>query len=201
MKTFITPKNAQITKIDGEVQLSTDLKIINLGLGDQLIAGESLAMEEGASLTLKYADGMTQVLTFNDLTEAQAVDNKVTDNAIDALLEATENNEATTADEQEIAALQSLIESGEGDLDLPATAAGTANSGGGTGFTSVDRTAGETLASAGFDTDGLANQAPDVFDQTENNGIIPVELFAPSITFNQDIKSSMPLKQENKPLL
>ena len=187
MKTFITPKNAQITKIDGEVQLSTDLKIINLGLGDQLIAGESLAMEEGASLTLKYADGMTQVLTFNDLTEAQAVDNKVTDNAIDALLEATENNEATTADEQEIAALQSLIESGEGDLDLPATAAGTANSGGGTGFTSVDRTAGETLASAGFDTDGLANQAQDVFDQTENNGIIPVELFAPSITFNQDI--------------
>ena len=48
MNNFVTPKNAQIVKIDGHIELATDLKILKLALGDQLIAGESLALSQGA---------------------------------------------------------------------------------------------------------------------------------------------------------
>ncbi len=189
MNNFVTPKNAQIVKIDGHIELATDLKILKLALGDQLIAGESLALSQGASVTLQYADGTVESLTFSGLNESQFLTNNRQEDSIDEIIAATEQPTALASNDDlnEIAAIQDLIESGEGDLDLPATAAGGNASEGGTGFTSIDRTADETLATAGFDTSALINAIPTVNQQSESTSEQAIaQLFAPAISFIQD---------------
>ena len=192
MNNFVTPKNAQIVKIDGHIELATDLKILKLALGDQLIAGESLALSQGASVTLQYADGTVESLTFSGLNESQFLTNNRQEDSIDEIIAATEQPTALVSNDDlnEIAAIQDLIESGEGDLDLPATAAGGNASEGGTGFTSIDRTADETLATAGFDTSALINAIPTVNQQSESTSEQAIaQLFAPAISFIQDSNS------------
>ncbi|WP_298441142.1 VCBS domain-containing protein, partial [uncultured Ferrimonas sp.] len=68
-------------------------------------------------------------------------------------------------EDDEISAIQQLLEQG-GDLDeLPATAAGNTEAEGSDSFVSVSRTGAETIAQAGFETSGPAAVAAPAFAQ------------------------------------
>jgi hypothetical protein len=158
MENYTNPQNAQIVSITGEAR--TDSSPVLLQIGDVIESGTSLSLTQGSEVVLALEDG-TQQRIF--ITEGeQALEVQVENIAVIGNAAVQENTDINNV-QDEIAAIQNLIASEEGDVELPETAAGQVGNEG-TDFVTVDRTGDETLAAAGFETTELQNDLPDSED-------------------------------------
>ncbi|MFB0979300.1 MAG: retention module-containing protein, partial [Alteromonadaceae bacterium] len=148
MENFIVPNNAKVIDIKGMVQTGSDENTL-LNVSDKLEAGTEISFGKDSEITLAFDDDSQQRVTSNTgiAGEELNVENIASNNE-----SATVSTDTTDGVLDDIAAIQALIESGN-DVELPDTAAGGGPTGNeGTDFVSLERTADETLAQAGFDT-------------------------------------------------
>lgn len=139
MGSYITPKNGLLKSVNGQISMVAEGAEKSVSAGDAIPAGAVLWIKEGAQFELVLEDG-TVISESNTPTTA---------NQPDVGAEQLDPNALN-----EIEALQAQIAAGDDPTaDLPETAAGgqTGNEGG-SGFVSLDRTGGETLASTGYDS-------------------------------------------------
>ncbi|WP_085299801.1 Ig-like domain-containing protein [Cognaticolwellia mytili] len=151
MQNYINSKDAQVTMVKGAI--STDSTVNKtLQVGDIVEAGARLVLSKNSEILLSFDDG-SQQRVYNASNE---LDGAVSVEIIPANepLVAFENIDINNI-QNEISAIQDLIDSGE-DIEGPETAAGlVANEG--TSFVTLNRVADETIAQAGYDTTEQAN--------------------------------------------
>ncbi|NRA54945.1 MAG: cadherin repeat domain-containing protein, partial [Gammaproteobacteria bacterium] len=187
MKTITAAQNAKITNIKGDVN-SDNAATSTLQTGDTINQGTELKLPPGSEITLELADGSQQVIIggANDAADEENLD------SFDGLLAATGDNDfqGDFSDDlpadllAEIADIQALIESGDEDIDLPATAAGGGGENEGFGFVTMDRSGSETLAAAGYDTAGTATDADEIDELLGSTAAAASEVNnAPTIEF------------------
>ncbi|WP_394130143.1 retention module-containing protein, partial [Shewanella maritima] len=155
MGLMTTSKSGVLTTTEGDINLTLEYGQVVLTPGDTIPAGATLSYEDGLNFVITFDDGTV----FSDSTETTTID------------ETPESQDPfeDLAALEEIAQLQALIESGEDPTaELPETAAGeaAASNQGGSGFSSLDRNAAETIAQAGFDTQGFVS-APTLTEQEQ----------------------------------
>ncbi|WP_189062400.1 Ig-like domain-containing protein, partial [Shewanella hanedai] len=172
MKTLVTTQPGTVLLAKGDIKLELENGSKDVSQGQLLLVGSTLSIEDNAELEIGYPDG-TQ---YSNLAS--------TSQTPDAAITASNLSEA-----QEIQALQDAILSGDDPTqDLPDTAAGGASGNeGGSDFVSLDRTASETIASTGFNT----NSAPQGdFAVTNNFNEVTAEnesiLLNDTVTINED---------------
>ncbi|MDP2562072.1 retention module-containing protein, partial [Psychrobium sp. 1_MG-2023] len=168
MKTIVSKQNAQVLKVTGDTKLYTANKEMPLQAGDQIIAGEIVFFADGGAVNVQYADGSFDVLDSKNAQEQGELSSENTVNLF-AQLNETGSEESITDD---IAAIQALIEAGGDISDLPATAAGSSQNDGGTSFVSIERSAQETIAQAGFDTNTFESDTALLDQQASRDEII-----------------------------
>ncbi|WP_164718175.1 Ig-like domain-containing protein [Colwellia sp. Arc7-635] len=142
MENYTNPKNAKIINVKGEIQTG-QVENSLLQVGDNIKVGTVLNLVEGSEVILAFDDG-SQHRIYS--TENGLVNETLTDGAGNVAIDSSDTNSI----EDEISAIQDLIDSGV-DVDLPETAAGLVNNEG-TSFVTLNRTGDETLAQAGYDT-------------------------------------------------
>jgi hypothetical protein len=153
---FISTQNAQIVDVKGLVQ--TELAPnSSLQAGDKIAAGSVLSFSQGSEITLSFDDGSQQrvVHPMDQAADELSIETIADDGQITAQTEAAASAASDNV-ENDIAAIQALIESGD-DIELPDTAAGGLVGNEGGGFVTLARDGEETLAKAGFDTNPLEN--------------------------------------------
>ncbi|MGL4475440.1 MAG: retention module-containing protein, partial [Shewanella sp.] len=151
MAIYVSPKAGMLKFIDGEATITIADKDVVLQAGDIITNGAKISLAANAALEIAFNDGTTESL--NGMPTDQENTTEQENTAETAQADAPSDADAASLDE--IAQLQQLIESGEDPTaGLPDTAAGTAGGGqGNNGFITVGRSGGETLATAGFETD------------------------------------------------
>ncbi|QIR15769.1 retention module-containing protein [Shewanella aestuarii] len=146
---MIITKNATLSSAEGDVTYILYNQIKTLSAGESIPAGVELSIPEGKTVIITFEDGTV----FNsDYDSPELVP------ALQATDITTEDEFAADADAlAEIEALQALIASGEDPTaELPETAAGnTPENLGDSGYVALERTASETQAEAGFDTNAV----------------------------------------------
>ncbi|MCG7530597.1 cadherin domain-containing protein, partial [Psychrobium sp. MM17-31] len=173
MNTLVTTQNAQIKAIIGEVKLLKNNLTSELKVGSEIVAGDNLLLSENAQVTVQYSDGRIEVIFGSDGT--QFVDEAQQQSIPEAIAVADEDalpdeiEDVINGVDDEISAIQSQIE-GNGELDLPDTAAGTASAGGGISFSSLDRNNDETLANTAFQSEAFTPaqasiETPEIINQ------------------------------------
>ena len=146
MQNHINSKDAQVTLVKGVVV--TDLTDSNsIQIGDVINAGTAIFFSEGSEIVLTFDDGSQQRVysTSNEVDSEASVEIVPPGDKF-----VVKDGDATSDVQNEISAIQDLIDSGE-DIEGPETAAGlTGNEG--TSFVALNRVGDETLAQAGYDT-------------------------------------------------
>ncbi|PKF58556.1 hypothetical protein CW748_03700, partial [Alteromonadales bacterium alter-6D02] len=168
MKTIISKQNAQVLKVSGDAKLYTANKEMVLQAGDQIIAGEVVFFSDSGVVNVQYADGSFDVLDSKNAQEQGELSSENAANLFAQLNEAGSEESIT----DDIAAIQALIEAGGDISDLPATAAGNSQNDGGTSFVSIERSAQETIAQAGFDTNTFESDTALLDQQASRDEII-----------------------------
>ncbi|NRD75738.1 tandem-95 repeat protein [Shewanella sp. VB17] len=147
MESIVTAQSGLVTLVKGKITMTLDGVTKPISSGTQLPTATTLVIEDGAQIEILYADDST----YSNITSETLLDQDVLD---------------------EIETLQTLIASGEDPtLDLPDTAAGQVNGNqGSSNIISITRSANETLANAGFNTDGA--QQTEFSLQSTNSAIL-----------------------------
>ncbi|MBV7300991.1 retention module-containing protein, partial [Enterovibrio paralichthyis] len=158
MDSIITKQTAKVISVNGNAYVLVNGKSIALADMAEINAGTKIFLPEGATAILTLEDG-------NILPIGQNVESNES------------NTPNTTADE--IAALQDLIAQGidpTEDLEAPAAGGTPASGAGSWSAVAISRDGAETIAQAGFDTSGIANDfgTAAVFRE-ENTGISDAE--------------------------
>ncbi|WP_434356654.1 type I secretion C-terminal target domain-containing protein [Parasalinivibrio latis] len=151
MEKLKTQQEALVKSTVGEATFSHQNNTLPISDGVRIPLGAEIEIADGAELLLEYADGSLVTLPDN--------------------LPSVPMDEEIPGLSDEIAAIQDLILGGDDPTEeLPATAAGGNNaSGGGFGFTSVNRDGAETLAEAGYETEGVEPRALGRGDESEDD--------------------------------
>ncbi|WP_139151866.1 retention module-containing protein, partial [Shewanella colwelliana] len=138
MKSLVTAKNGHVTNTQGNVSIQSDTGSKVANIGDYVPAGTKVSIPDESTLEIAYQDGSTY-------------------NSAEVLPEQIETATDTNA-LNEIEQLQALIAAGDDPTAaLPDTAAGGAQGNeGGSDFVSLSRSGAQTIASAGFNTDGIS---------------------------------------------
>ncbi|WP_220757686.1 retention module-containing protein, partial [Shewanella colwelliana] len=138
MKSLVTAKNGHVTNTQGSVSIQSDTGSKVANVGDYVPAGTKVSIPDESTLEIAYQDGSTY-------------------NSAEVLPEQIETATDTNA-LNEIEQLQALIAAGDDPTAaLPDTAAGGAQGNeGGSDFVSLSRSGAQTIASAGFNTDGIS---------------------------------------------
>ena len=138
MESLLISKPVQVLSTVNQVYLQTESSL-QLKAGNKLDAGEIVLFPQNSELIVVDEEGFLQHFkNFNGkitTTNEQDIENQ----GLDA----------------DIAAIQAQIESGDGDIDSPSTESG-ALSNEGFSIVNVDRIGDETLAVAGYETQGLS---------------------------------------------
>ncbi|MEZ8184647.1 retention module-containing protein, partial [Shewanella sp. 5S214] len=168
MESITTSKNGILSASEGTVTITINNETKELQLGQTIPAG---ALVSGSN---EFAF----VITFDDGTIFNSADTPD-----DAIIEQVADQQAI----DEIAALQTLIASGEDPTaNLPETAAGTPTANQGDfGYVSVSRDGAETIANTGYDTTGQT-ATPTAVTQEE----VLIENDSPSVVLNDVITVS-----------
>ncbi|MCL1050179.1 retention module-containing protein [Shewanella abyssi] len=160
MGTYISKQDATIVELSGTLRSQNSQgETAPLKVGDTLLQNTVFSVAADATFKLQYSDGT--IVTHADFNDS----NEVTSSGFEATEVITETIDP------EIAALQAMILSGEDPTEsLPDTAAGetspTGNEGG--GFISVSRAGDETIADAGYNTDGFLLTQTAIIDEIPN---------------------------------
>ncbi|MFC3139885.1 retention module-containing protein, partial [Shewanella submarina] len=134
MGTYTTPKAGQLTYVNGSISVDTGELELQLQSGERFEQGSILLIDDNAEFEILFDDGST----LSNETASFTPDTPIEED--DALL-------------AEIDALQQQILDGDDPTEgLPETAAGTGGNQGHAGFSNIDRSGGETLGSAGYDS-------------------------------------------------
>ncbi|MBW8186704.1 Ig-like domain-containing protein, partial [Shewanella nanhaiensis] len=138
MKTLVTTQPGTVLLVKGDIKLQLENTLESVSKGEQLLAGATLIIEDNADIEIAYSDGTY----FSNLES--------TDRTVEEGVTAT-----SVADAREIQTIQdAIIDGDDPTTELPDTAAGgTLGNQGGSDFVSLDRTASETIAATGFNTD------------------------------------------------
>ncbi|MDD1784433.1 retention module-containing protein, partial [Enterovibrio sp. ZSDZ35] len=138
MDSITTQQAAKVISVNGNAFVKVNGKDTPIAEVLNLSAGTEIFLPEGANALLSLEDGSTFSIGEQDSPEQDIFDAPL---------------------EDEIAAIQALIEDGVDPTQvLEATAAGgngTPNGGGSSDFESIGRQGGERIAQAGFDTNGI----------------------------------------------
>ncbi|WP_394391180.1 retention module-containing protein [Shewanella woodyi] len=181
----ITTQDAIVINITGQLRAKGEQgNIRELAIGDLIEKGEQLIFSATAQFNLQMADGSI-------INEQNIISPEPKQTLPDNLQQALTAESEVFGIDDEIAAIQAQILAGDDPtLDLPATAAGAGTGGneGGSGFITLGRSADETLASSGYDSNGIAGATPTEIDPT----IIPNTSGLPSIS-----SSSVTLAEAN----
>ncbi|MGS2721168.1 retention module-containing protein [Paraglaciecola aestuariivivens] len=147
MQNLTTSKLAKVVEVNGQVQLDSEQNLV-IQAGQSLDFGATLRFEKGSQVTLAFEDGTVQKISapaseHDSELSVETLANNVNFDALDEI-------------QDDIAAIQALIESGE-EVELPDTAAGGLQGNEGTSFVTLSRDGDELLAQAGYDTTGIDN--------------------------------------------
>ncbi|WP_065204679.1 VCBS domain-containing protein [Shewanella woodyi] len=135
MMLYVTTQQGKVIFVDGNTVIDIDGAKKKIVANDYFHSGAKIYIEDNTQFIISYADG--SIYSNNPTTDP-----------------AQEQSNLASIDE--IQSLQNLIESGEDPtLELPETTAGGSGNEGGFDFTSLIRTADETLAASGHDTKGF----------------------------------------------
>ena len=164
MQNFTLPEDAQIVNVSGLVKTEPAQNAV-LQSGDNIPLGTVLTLTKGSEISLTFDDGSQQRVALGEssnslsietisieeqaVAQSQLVDTGISDNRLN-----------------DIEAIQALIESGDGDIESPDTAAGDGTGNEGTSFVTLDRDGNELLAGAGYDTSEPDN-VPSLADEPE----------------------------------
>ncbi|MEC4729089.1 retention module-containing protein, partial [Shewanella sp. D64] len=146
MKTIVTTQPGTILLAEGDIKLELENSTKGVSQGQLLPVGSTLAIEDSARINILYSDGthFEHLASTNQISKEEAEEEAVV-------------TDPNSADAQEVKAIQDAIASGEDPtIDLPETAAGgSSGNEGGSDFVSLARTANETVASTGFNTNSI----------------------------------------------
>ncbi|MEC4737903.1 retention module-containing protein, partial [Shewanella sp. E94] len=146
MKTIVTTQPGTILLAEGDVKLKLENSSKAVSQGQLLPVGSTLTFEDIANINILYSDNTH----FEHLASTNQISKEEEEEAAVRAPNLT--------DAQEVKAIQDAIASGEDPtIDLPETAAGESSGNeGGSDLVSLARTANETIASTGFNTNSTS---------------------------------------------